>query len=371
MLIIPRKKYRGFSLMEVIVVMIILTPFINGGTKAVRDYTIRQSGIEESRQLTDVARAASTLALKNLTNHINNDVGVGSIQITSIADLIAEGVYSDTAPSVTALRRNIQVIYYAPSADKLIVLAHAFTPADETTPKYVPRGGDNIRAIGYVSPVAPTRLRGPGVDYDMTELLTLAGTNAPTTGDVVAIDVLSINNDVLPYLHRVAIPGRPELNKMETDLDMGGYSISNADAVLVTDVNASGSILTNTITGSLRVVGDATFDGSVTINGNATAANMDVEGALDSSSIVTSRAYIDTLQTRSLATTMSLSVGGVLSVGGEIQAPFFSGSTVEFKNLKAGTINAQSVGANSVNTNQLNSGPTTINNLTVGSCTGC
>ena len=50
---------------------------------------------------------------------------------------------------------------------------------------------------------------------------------AATPGHLGSISTLSASDLEQDYLYRVAVPGRPELNAMQTSLDMSGHSINN------------------------------------------------------------------------------------------------------------------------------------------------
>ena len=74
------------------------------------------------------------------------------------------------------------------------------------------------------------------------------------------------------YLYRVAVPGQPQLNQMQTNLDMGNNSVNNAN-----NVTAAGQIAA----GTLNVSGNGTVGGSVTMaNGRVVTWNQVPEGGV-------------------------------------------------------------------------------------------
>ncbi|MEZ1842002.1 shufflon system plasmid conjugative transfer pilus tip adhesin PilV, partial [Pseudomonas putida] len=70
------------------------------------------------------------------------------------------------------------------------------------------------------------------------------------------------------YLYRNAVPGRPELNSMNTDLSIGGHNINNAaainafgDVTTSADVNARNVTATNTVTAATANITGETYTG--------------------------------------------------------------------------------------------------------------
>ncbi len=226
----PRHARCGLSLFEAVLVMMIAVPLAQQGVRLAQHYIRAQAGVQESRLLTQVVTAASTYALrKGLLVFIRDKVGVGMIKALR-RGAFAEIAWVGDVPLRTALGRDIEVIFHAIGSKELVVLARAFTPDGEYTMPYMPRGGEGIGLVGTIQENAPYRLRGPGLDYNLTALQTQAtaqdGISPPVVGDQLAIAVLRMDQDVLPYLHRITVPGHEEANRMETDLDMGGKNLT-------------------------------------------------------------------------------------------------------------------------------------------------
>lgn len=62
----------------------------------------------------------------------------------------------------------------------------------------------------------------------------------------LSADILGSDSAESDRLYRFKVNGRPDLNKMHTDIDMGSNSLSNADAVNAQTVTAQGDIRSNT-----------------------------------------------------------------------------------------------------------------------------
>ncbi|KPC42921.1 Prepilin [Pseudomonas amygdali pv. morsprunorum] len=77
----------------------------------------------------------------------------------------------------------------------------------------------------------------------------------------------TLSND---YLYRNAIPGKPELNRMNTALSMGGNNVNDVAAL-----NASGTVTVGgnvDTAGSVNATGNVSASGSVTAQGNVSAS---------------------------------------------------------------------------------------------------
>lgn len=117
----------------------------------------------------------------------------------------------------------------------------------------------------------------------------------------VPIPLQTINADFA--LHRVVVAGKPELNMMQTDLNMNGYAIRNFSQ-LYADSAQLNSVSTNS-----AVVGQLTAD-DVWLTQQLTAVNANIQSLTVNNAQVNklnaSQASMNTLQTNSLtATTFS------------------------------------------------------------------
>ena len=77
--------------------------------------------------------------------------------------------------------------------------------------------------------------------------VSLTNYGSPGAGHLAAL--LSFSNGQLQnnYLYRVAMPGNPSLNQMQTNLDMGNNNVNNAATVSATTVTASGNVNANQV----------------------------------------------------------------------------------------------------------------------------
>ena len=183
----------------------------------------------------------------------------------------------------------------------------------------IPTAGDGIHAVGMVRPwKGSTSVIGPALYFDLGPWLRQNRAVA-ATGDMVAIrEVASDTGD--PYLHRERVEGRPELNRMQTDLSMNGRSIRDAGRV------SADEVVTTRIDGPLTVGGALTVEGAMRVEGSGQGA-------------------------------------GSGQGGGNITVP----TATITNDLRAGTVTASDVTTGSVNARNAR-----IGNLNVrGGCTGC
>ena len=380
----PRHARCGLSLFEAVLVMMIAVPLAQQGVRLAQHYIRAQAGVQESRLLTQVVTAASTYALRDLNNQIKNIVGVTRVRVLSLADLADVDVLVSTAGR-TSLGRDIQIIFHAIGSKELVVLARAFTPDGEYTMPYMPRGGEGIGLVGTIQENAPYRLRGPGLDYNLTALQTQAtaqdGISPPVVGDHLAIAVLRMDQDVLPYLHRITVPGHEEANQMETDLDMGKNNLVGVGALIADVITVKKAMDVGELTGTLEVVGNIAAGGDLDIPGTLESAEATIAGRIKATGLdVSGPAQLDTLEARSV-----LVMGGVvvkksgegpvagvaveglieaetLTATGNVVAGTVVAPIATIEELRAGTVQSKTLEV----TDQL-----VTKKIVTGSCTGC
>ncbi|WP_170566211.1 hypothetical protein [Ruegeria atlantica] len=366
---IPRKARRGFSLFEAVLVMLLFIPAVSLASRIASDYALEAAGVQEARLLTRVVDAGATLALRDLEDQIAHQTGIGKTRVLSLDDLAREDVWPDGGDRLTSLGREISVIFYAQSSDALVILARASTLPGETTPGYVPRGGEGVGLVGYVPPTSLDRLRGPGLDYDLSRLR--AGGVAFEGRDVAAFRILRMDRHVLPFLHRVSKPGRPELNRMETDLDLGGNDLTGIDTLEAENVTVADAFDITTLTGDLSVTGNVETSGTLRVTGEITTANLTATGIAQARQLeVRGSATIDTLTTTSLTNRGALSARDLVVEG---QARINRLATAR---MTATTITASNILTRILGVTELASANATFNraiirSLTTGRCTGC
>ena len=373
----PRRARCGLSLFEALLVMLIAIPMTQQGVSLAQHYIRQQAGVQESRLLTQVITAASTYALREGLDTWITRRGVGHIETLTLADLANEDVWVSRGAR-TALGRDIEVIFHDTGGGALVVLARAVTPAGEEPPAYVPRGGEGIGLVGTVRDYAPDRLLGPGLDYDISDLRSLAetqtGRSAPVVGDQLAIAVLRMDQDVSPFLHRIAVEGHPELNKMQTDLDMGGFDLIGVGELEAEKITVQNTMEINDLHGALEVEGGITARGDLIIPGTLTSDAAEIEGQVSAHGLtVTGAATVDTLETGALQSgTVQINVSA--TVDGDIAAENLAAGTLVADEITAPTATLGTVRAGVVISHAKLEADTIVVKdelLVSGGCTGC
>lgn len=105
-------------------------------------------------------------------------------------------------------------------------------------------------------------------------------------------------NSISDYLDRYAVSGNPDLNTMHTNIDMGGNSLVNTNAVMLANgggissapsgtiyLSPTGTLSGTTFTpgngGTVEITGNSQVDGSQTVAGNDTVTGTATAGSLD------------------------------------------------------------------------------------------
>ena len=370
----PRRARCGLSLFEALLVILIAIPMTQQGVRLAQDYIRQQAGVQESRLLTQVVTAASTLALRNLDHQIKNIVGVGHVQVLTLDDLVDQDAW--VSPHArTALGRDIEVIFYARGSEELVVLARAWTPDGEDAPSYVPRGGIGIGLVGTVRGDADSRLIGPGLDYDLSAIRD-AGNAA--LGDQIALAVLRLEQDVLPFLHRVEVPGHPEANRMETDLDMGGFDLVGVGELNATKITVKNGMEIGKLSGQLNVDGDIETGGGFDIHGTLTSAEAVINGQITANGLNVSGAATFSDVDAGSVSAPTVSVTEAITTTGDTGEVFARSLTAGMLNAREITASEKSIlgtlqSGDVISLGNLDATTVVVNKdlFVKGDCTGC
>ena len=92
---------------------------------------------------------------------------------------------------------------------------------------------------------------------------------APAVGALAALRRFDHQAVYGGRLQRIALPGFPEANRMETDLDMGGNAITGAGRLSAASLTLSGDLEAG---GDIAVTGDLTVGQAVRVAGTVEAA---------------------------------------------------------------------------------------------------
>ena len=322
----PRRSRLGLGLVDsmlALVVMIVLGTMVGHVFSGWVERRISQA---EARVLSAWADAGALWLLQN-RSEINKAARpreiTGSVRVTAGAASTAGAAAYGVGGLTPHRNRRIRLWVRNGSAGRaqLLAVASSGTPANgDFVP--VPTAGDGIVGVGMARAwKGRTSVIGPAVHFNLRPWLRQNPAVA-AIGDMVAVREVSADTGD-PYLHRARVKGRPELNRMQTNLTMGGHSIIGAGRVEAREVVTT------------RIDGPLTVRGGLAVNG---AMSVDPSRASGSGS-------------------------GANAGGGGISMP----SATITGNLKAGTVTAADVDARTINAKNARIGDLTV----TGGCSGC
>ena len=168
-----------------------------------------------------------------------------------------------------------------------------------------------------MGPSAPTRVRGPTLDADVSSYQSTFG--EPSPGEMAALGALTMRGTYGSQLYRVALTGWEEGNTMRTDLSLRGRDLRAVGKLeaRVAAVETSLDVLGNAeVLQDLMVGEELTVSGEMNVGGTLEVSTLHASGGVESAS-----ARVDgALQARraSIAEEVeaaSLTVDGHLSAG--------------------------------------------------------
>ena len=229
----------------------------------------RHAGAE--RDLVVLARAARAHAASDL-DAMRRATGSLGLREVAVATIQADGWLPAGFRTTNTLGQGWRVFHRLIGTDGLEVLVSTVTPAGADVGYRLDAGyeGDREIFVGAVDPLEAQRLRGPGIDALVSAYQAQFG--EPSVGEKGAITSLTMRSVYGSELHRLAVPGRPEVNVMETDLVVAGHDIVGAghiesiEAEIADEVRVLGGLeVVNTLTVGqrLRVAGQSTFEGDL------------------------------------------------------------------------------------------------------------
>lgn len=312
------QRRRGASLADMTLAMVVMVVVIDGAVRFGDDLVSRNAVAVTAGQLSRLADDVEAWAAAEYTTlQPQVDALAHDTEEQGWAALIAAGDVSRDSVPATALRQSVRVFLHAPAAGNLYVVLLTDSPGSGSV-SHVPRPDGGARLVGRVDAHAVTELRGWDFTHDLTDII--AETGDDFQGELGAIRHVSGRIHVSPYLHRVAVPGRPELNRLEGPLDMNGNDIVDAGRIEAVDVTIGGPL---TVEGELAV-DTATIANELTVRGSLSAASAHVDAltvpsivttALTAPSVSAGTATVDTLTVATEADITTLAVGAGLTVG--------------------------------------------------------
>ena len=368
-----RRQCRGLSLFGSLLALGLLGAMVLAAATFFEARLLEEKSRLAGRQLTLLADASVSHAQGRFTDLLGAARN-GPVEIP-LADLRADGSLPAGFPEVDALGRGHRVLILAAGADGFDLLAAQTVPAGDTVvPSAALFEASGRTRMGLVAPDEATRLAGPAIDADVSAFQA-AFAGAPAARALAALARLDRQSVFGDQLYRIAVPGFPALNRMETDLDMGGNRIAGAGTLEADGLTLDGDL---SVGGALAVTNDLVVGravriaGAAEIAGNAAAATARITGAASAGRLTVRNA----LRAASLTATGAVRAGSIGAAGavaaGSARLASLQSDRVTARAVTATSIAASSAAAQQVRaTERIDTARAGFGRLTVGSCTGC
>lgn len=255
----PNARQAGFIAVEVLFGLIVLSILAGIGINQVMTRMDSQNYQIAADQQQQVADAAAKYLKDNFTTVYASAGTTTPAQITP-AMLRNTNYLPAGFADANAFGQTFVVLARRVANNQLesIVLTTGGQTIDEMGTREI---AENLGAPGGFVPVANTGII-QGVRGGWSLALSNYGVN-PGAGHTASALFLQDGTLANDYLYRNAIAGKPELNRMNTALNMGGNNLNNA-----ANITASG---TASITGDVNTGGNVNASGNVNLNGTVTA----------------------------------------------------------------------------------------------------
>ena len=293
-----KRNHGGFTLIETIVVLFIITLLVNMGGVWAQRYSEHQLVMAVAEHQKAVAGAANHFIRDNYTAVLNRVTGA-PVTI-GLHELTAKGLLPSGFSNTNAFKQSYRIVVIKPQANQLKTMI--VTEGGDVIPEGVLRkivrhlgaaGGriSNLNAHGVVDASLVGKVQ--GIDEGWTEPLSPYGVS-PGVGHLASAIFHQDGQEVENYLHRKSNASRPELNGMETALNMGGHNINGVNvlkgqsAELAGWVTAQGGSFREKVTAphleaTTKVTAPSVWGSDIggnnaAINGALTAGNATVHG---------------------------------------------------------------------------------------------
>lgn len=225
-----------FAIILVASVVPIADQAVRQGERAVRIHAVASQG-HQIIEATDAYVKANYGALLTST--------AGGPQTIPLSALVTTGYLPPSTSAIDAYGQTWEISFYQPAAQDLEVLIHA-TGGNPIPAVDLPEAAAEMGARGGLQP----NVTGPYASDRGDAIGAYGGWKVPvsqfgvTANPGSPADLLYYNSGTLSstYLYRVAVPGEPQVNTMQTNLNAGANNITNAGTLQFTTNAASGTI---------------------------------------------------------------------------------------------------------------------------------
>lgn len=220
-------KQRGFTAIELIVVLIVSVAAIGLGGQYLSNYADAQVDQAAADHMKTISDAAVKYIKDNYAAVTANATPTTPAVIT-VTMLKSTSYLTSSVTDQNAYGQTYQVLALQPVANKLQTLV--ITTGGETIPEMSIRRIAQLSGArgGFISTSNPATATGSYGGWSMP--LASYGVS-PGAGHIATALFFDDGMLVSDYLYRSTVPGHPELNRMNTAVDMGGNNVNNASAV--------------------------------------------------------------------------------------------------------------------------------------------
>ncbi|MGA4239987.1 shufflon system plasmid conjugative transfer pilus tip adhesin PilV [Ralstonia nicotianae] len=253
---------RGFTAIELIVVLIVSVAAIGLGGQYLTSYADAQFNQAAADHMKTVSDAAVKYIKDNYAA-ITATATATTPAVITVATLKSTSYLTSSVTDQNAYEQTYQILALQPAANKLQTLI--VTTSGETIPEMSIRRIAQLSGArgGFISTTNPTTAVG---SYGGWQVSLASYGVSPGAGHVATALFFDDGALVSDYLYRGVVPGHPELNRMNTAIDMGGNNLDNTATVNATGANVAGNV---TATGNVSAA-----------SGNIVARNQPGEGGV-------------------------------------------------------------------------------------------
>ncbi|GEM_PF-2272962 len=297
------KSMRGFSLLELLLVITVSALLTTIVIQIFNDFTQRSVNRRAGNHILKIQSSAEEYVAANFTDLWTNNIpNLGDIDEITIPDMIAEGFLPDNYRANNVFRQNTKILIRNGGVGFTGGQAVEVLTVTEDTADGVDRSWANERVMDAARSAGPkvgvivNAVIGDGTTCCAGSIQSLFGewsipladfaaefnrTDNPDRGYLAAYGRVAFsdtfNND---YLYRVSIPGQPQVNQMQTNLDMDN-NVINGVGVISADNISVGYIYNNATNTWVDQGASLTISGSNTGTGSFTPFALTVDQAME------------------------------------------------------------------------------------------
>lgn len=225
----------GFAAIEMIVVLILVVAALGIGSQAMFDHADNMAGQSAADHQKIISDAASAYIKDNYAAVLNVATPTAPANIT-VGMLKNTGYLPPSVTDINNFGQSYSVLAIKPTANKLQTLV--ITTGGETIPETsIRRISKQVGARGgYISNIDTSVVEGTYGGWNVSLAPYGISPGEGHLATALFFDDGALTND---YLYRNAVPGHPEVNEMNTSIDMKGNNLNNAANVNATNVNAT------------------------------------------------------------------------------------------------------------------------------------